>query len=795
MWVSTLPGRADTLDAIVPTPSSDTDATVERRPDAAQPDVLDTREAGPSVIRGSGLRLAGHLVGALAGVVASAVVIRHLGVADTGRYVTVLSLVVIAGSISDLGLSAVGVREYAVRPFEEGHRLLGNLLGMRIAFVAVGVIAATAFAVLADYPDEMVVGTVLAGVGMALFVTQQSLAIPLHVRLRFGAVAGLVLLGQVGVAVAAVVLAVAGAGLLAFFAMNTPVLAVVLVLTVIIGGTEMRVLPAFDWAQWRRLLRTILPYSAAVVLSVLYFRIVQVMVSLLSTPEQTGYFGVSFRVLETLTTIPPLLVSTALPILARAARDDAERFAYAGRRLVETMLIAGLGLALLLFLGAQFCIDVVAGPGYDESVDVLRILAFALVGTFVIAARGYALVSIDSMRAILVSNAIALAVVAAAGVPLISAHGAIGAGITLLCAELTLALCYEISLARHRPQLRAPLSFVGRLLVATAVAMLLPTLLDLPSLVAALAGAVLYVSLLFLMRVVPAELLQALAPRRAARATDGVSLRTRLAELVPIAEQHAAVEGPHAQFGEDRILAAIFAGRDHGWCAEVGAFDGRTGSATLLFEEHGWDCLLVEPIPEFVDQIRRNRRCVIEHCAASSSEGQVTFYVADGVPQMSTVETDAAHHRWIDEVGGTVREITVRTAPLDDLLTAAGFPELQFLTIDVEGHELEVLRGLTLERFRPRIVIIEDNARSGSSEVKRHMAAHGYLNFNRTGVNDWYAHREDAELVQPAAVRRFQRARRLLLLQERAMAVAARHVPEPAKRALKNGAARLRPGR
>jgi FkbM family methyltransferase len=270
-----------------------------------------------------------------------------------------------------------------------------------------------------------------------------------------------------------------------------------------------------------------------------------------------------------------------------------------------------------------------------------------------------------------------------------------------------------------------------------------------------------------------------------------VSLRSRLAELVPIAEQHDAVEGPHAQFGEDRLLAEIFAGREHGWCAEVGAFDGRTGSATLLFEEHGWECLLVEPIPECVEQIRQNRRCVIEHCAASSREGETTFYVAEGVPQMSTLETDPAHHRWIDEVGGTVKRITVRTARLDDLLDAAGFPELQFLTIDVEGHELEVLRGLTLERFRPRIVILEENSRRGASEVNRHMAASGYVNFRRTGVNDWYAHRDDHGLVVPEAVRRFRRARRLRMLQDDSMAFAARHVPESAKRALRRGAARI----
>jgi O-antigen/teichoic acid export membrane protein len=498
---------------IVSTPPTGSDDEAARPPVAAQPDLLDSTEAGGSVIRGSALRLGGHVLGALAGVAVSAVVIRQLGVVDTGRFVTVMSLVVIAGSISDLGLSAVGVREYAVRPPDEGHRLLRNLLGMRLAFVALGVGAATAFAVLAGYGSTMVLGTLVAGVGMTLFVTQQSLAIPLHVRLRFGAVAGLLLLGQIGVAIAAVLLALAGAGLLAFLAMNIPATLAVLVLTVLVGGAGVRVLPAFDDVQWRRLLRQILPYSAAVVLSVLYFRVAQIMISLLSSGEETGFFGVSFRVLETLTTIPALLVSTALPILARAARDDSERFAYAGRRLAETMLIAGAGLAIVLFLGAKFCIDVVAGSGFDRSVDVLRILAFALVGTFVIAARGYALLSVDSMRAILVSNAIALGVVAVAGVPMISAHGAVGAALTLLAAELTLAACYEVALTRRRAELRMTPGFVARVTLAALVALVPVLLLDLTPVLMAAIGGIVYLAALAALGAVPAELREALSRR------------------------------------------------------------------------------------------------------------------------------------------------------------------------------------------------------------------------------------------------------------------------------------------
>ncbi|MCW3018515.1 MAG: Methyltransferase FkbM, partial [Solirubrobacterales bacterium] len=58
----------------------------------------------------------------------------------------------------------------------------------------------------------------------------------------------------------------------------------------------------------------------------------------------------------------------------------------------------------------------------------------------------------------------------------------------------------------------------------------------------------------------------------------------------------------HAQFGEDRILAEIFGARADGCCVEVGANDGRTGSASYLFEKRGWQCLLVEPIPALAQE-------------------------------------------------------------------------------------------------------------------------------------------------------------------------------------------------
>jgi len=495
---------------MVSTLPADGDPALAGSSEDAHVDILDTSDAGPSVIRGGVLRLGGYVLGALATVASSAVVIRHLGVVDTGHFLTVTALLAIVATVSDLGLTGFAVREYSTGPRSDGRRFLRNLLGIRLTLALSGLVIAILFGLLVGYPEVMVLGTVIAGFGMVFLVLQDGIAIPLQVGLRFGWVAGLQLAIQVGVAIEAVLLALAGAGLLPFFALQLPIVIPVLIVTAVIGGRDSRLVPTIDTREWRRMVARILPYSLAVVLSVVYFQIAQIMVSLLSSPTQTGYFGVSFRVLLAITTLPPLLVSSALPLLARAARDDSDRFNYASRKLVETMILAGCGVALALFLGAAFAIRVIAGPGYAQSVEVLRILSVALLGTFVISSRGYALLALDRLRAMLMSNGIALIVVLACGVPLISAYGAKGAAISMVAAELTLGLSYEWSLSRERAELRVAPGFVARAAAATLVAGAIASVLGLPPVAAALLGSALYLAALLALGIIPPEIRHAL---------------------------------------------------------------------------------------------------------------------------------------------------------------------------------------------------------------------------------------------------------------------------------------------
>jgi FkbM family methyltransferase len=258
-------------------------------------------------------------------------------------------------------------------------------------------------------------------------------------------------------------------------------------------------------------------------------------------------------------------------------------------------------------------------------------------------------------------------------------------------------------------------------------------------------------------------------------------------------EGNVAEPQSFGQFGEDRILDEIFGERTDGYCVEIGANDGRTGSATYLFEQRGWHCLLVEPIPELVEEIRRHRHCIVVNCAVSNREGEATFGVAEGVQEMSTFDLSPAHVAWIERLGGTVKEISVRTATLDTLLAEVDFPEIQFITIDVEGHEMAVLEGFSLEAHRPRVVIVEDNSINGNPRVARYMSDRGYVHFRRTGVNEWYAHASDVELVRADEIRRFERAKarqRWERRRKRAVNLVATQVgrclPNPAKQRLRD---------
>ncbi len=207
----------------------------------------------------------------------------------------------------------------------------------------------------------------------------------------------------------------------------------------------------------------------------------------------------------------------------------------------------------------------------------------------------------------------------------------------------------------------------------------------------------------------------------------------------------------YSQFGEDKILFEIFQKKTSGVCVDVGANNGVDDSISLFFEKIGWKCILVEPNPSLCDGMRAVRNSLIYECAASNQIGAATLHIVEGAARsdgLSTISTDKEEHDRIKSYGFTSHPVQVRTMTLDEILADAQIKgDIDFVSIDVEGHEYEVLEGLSLERWKPKIMVLEDNSNFEDSTVSNYLKKSGYVRFMRTGVNDWYAHRTNKRLV------------------------------------------------
>jgi len=480
---------------------------------ADAPDILDSPEAGPVALRGSALRTAGYMGGILLSLVSAPLLIRHLGVAEFGRYVTVTSLVTIVSGLTEGGLNSVVLREYSTLQGPRRAALMGSAIGVRVVLTMIGVGLAVAFAVGAGYADEMVVGTALAGAGLVFQLLQSLLALSLQSELRFGWAAAADFVRQLVNVGLLVALVLAGAGLVPLLAVAVPAAAVSLAFTVAVLSDRTQLRPDLHIGRWWAILRASIPWAVVSAVSVVYFRLAIVLMSLVASGLQTGYFATSFRIVEVLVGVPALLVGAAFPILARAGRDDPARFAYIVDRLFELAAIVGVWLVMCLEIGAPLAIHLLAGGKADPAISVLRIQGLAVTATFFSVACGYPLLARSRYRGVLAANLIALVIAGVLTVVLAPALGANGAAIAAAIAETGLAVTEAVMIMRGPEAIRLPLGILPVALLAGAVGAVVPIWTGIEPILGAVAGSLLFFGVLRLCGRFPDEIRELLRGR------------------------------------------------------------------------------------------------------------------------------------------------------------------------------------------------------------------------------------------------------------------------------------------
>ena len=213
-----------------------------------------------------------------------------------------------------------------------------------------------------------------------------------------------------------------------------------------------------------------------------------------------------------------------------------------------------------------------------------------------------------------------------------------------------------------------------------------------------------------------------------------------------------------AIFKPDREVALVrdfFDNKPDGFFVEVGANDPKKDSQSWHLEETGWSGILVEPLPDLAAELRRVRKAQVFEFACSSPNraGEVMRLHVAG-PFSSFDPHLAVTGMRADEV----INVTVRT--LDEVLTEGQAAKpIDLLSVDVEGHEIDVLRGFDFAQWKPRLILLEDHV--SSLDKHRFMTKAGYALMRRTGLNGWYVPREDAPAM--GLLGRWQIARKYYL--------------------------------
>lgn len=198
----------------------------------------------------------------------------------------------------------------------------------------------------------------------------------------------------------------------------------------------------------------------------------------------------------------------------------------------------------------------------------------------------------------------------------------------------------------------------------------------------------------------------------------------------------------YAEANIDKYIIDTYFPDHKGIMVEVGAGPPEFYSMSKLFRDNGWRCVCIEPNPKFVEQHRKLGNEIYEY--ACSYEEKVSDF--------KVVKTG----NWSEENEGisssslklkrnislsTYENIVVHVKKLNSILKEAGVKKIDFLSIDVEGWEIEVMLGFDVFEYEPKVILLENY--EGSHFYIKYMNSIGYELASTTGYNYIFEKRRD----------------------------------------------------
>jgi FkbM family methyltransferase len=173
----------------------------------------------------------------------------------------------------------------------------------------------------------------------------------------------------------------------------------------------------------------------------------------------------------------------------------------------------------------------------------------------------------------------------------------------------------------------------------------------------------------------------------------------------------------YSQSGQDAFVISYFKNKRNGIFVDIGANDGISLSNTYYLEkELGWTGICFEPIPAIFEKLDSNRDCIKIMAGVSDKESTEKFTFVDGPSHMlsgMTKEYDQRHKQRIENeiktLGGKAVEVDVKCVILNKILESHKIFDIDYLSIDTEGNEFQILKTIDFDKFNIKVMTIENN--------------------------------------------------------------------------------------
>jgi FkbM family methyltransferase len=200
----------------------------------------------------------------------------------------------------------------------------------------------------------------------------------------------------------------------------------------------------------------------------------------------------------------------------------------------------------------------------------------------------------------------------------------------------------------------------------------------------------------------------------------------------------------YSQFNEDLLIDLLFLIKDKGYYVDVGANDPIFNSNTKRFYDKGWCGINIEPGIEQFEKFRSSRRRDINlNVGVGSIKGKMVFYRVVGDSTLSSFNKNVAM-KMAEKYELKVAEEEVDVLRLIDICDEyVKGHQVDFMSVDAEGFDLDVLKSNDWSRFRPSLVMVEVD--SQYKEIIEYMASHNYLHIFNNFHNAIFLDRDTSE--------------------------------------------------